>query len=243
MNCFVGEVTHEQCHKQDYKPMPDEVISLSDLPEEDQNLLNLRVSAEIKNICHYHKFKYLEKFNHIFGKKCCDPLKLHKKTLKNGLRKILVAHLSKPTNFSINLIPGKALCPTCASKIFIKKSVTDPNKHQDEFIPDAYEFVEETTLQQVSSVCETLELSLICKILKLNKEQRHSALQKTTDKIASAVKRKLETSFGEDLEEKDQPSCSSQENEYEMLIKKLKEKCKLASKDDKIKIISLFPNT
>lgn len=48
MNCFVGEVTHEQCHKQDYKPVPEEVISLSDLPEEDQNLLKLRVSAEIK---------------------------------------------------------------------------------------------------------------------------------------------------------------------------------------------------
>ena len=38
--------------------------------------------------------------------------------------------------------------------------------------------VEGTTFQQVSSVCDQSELSPICKSLKLNKGQRHSALQK-----------------------------------------------------------------
>ena len=36
MNCFVGEVTEEECHKQDYKAVPKEVISLNNLPEDQQ---------------------------------------------------------------------------------------------------------------------------------------------------------------------------------------------------------------
>ena len=55
MNCFVGEVTQEECHKQDYKAVPKELISLNDLRKDQQTLLKLRVSTEISNICHYHK--------------------------------------------------------------------------------------------------------------------------------------------------------------------------------------------
>ena len=46
MNCFVGEVIIK-----DYKAVPKEVISLNDLPEDQQTLLKLRVSTEI-NISH-----------------------------------------------------------------------------------------------------------------------------------------------------------------------------------------------
>lgn len=120
MSCFVGELVHDQCHKQDYKTVPNEILMVSDLPLEEQNLLKLRVKNEINNICHYHKIKYLDKFNHIFGRKCCDPMSVHKKPIKNGLRKILLDHLSKEKNFEVVLIPGKALCPTCFSKIFVK---------------------------------------------------------------------------------------------------------------------------
>lgn len=55
MSCFVGELIHEQCHKQDYKPVPNEILIVSKLDFEEQNLLKLRVKNEINNICHYHK--------------------------------------------------------------------------------------------------------------------------------------------------------------------------------------------
>lgn len=201
MNCFVGEVTQEQCHKQDYKPVPKELISLSDLSEDQQTLLKLRVSPEIKNICHYHKCKYLDKFSHIYARKCCDPFRIHKNPVRKGLRKILTEHLSKPTNTPVSLIPGKALCSSCRSKIFTKDDCFEnQNNQDDEFIPNAHEVIGDITLQQVSSVCETLDLSPICKLIKLNKGQRHSALHKKAETIACTVKRKLEVSFSDKFE-------------------------------------------
>lgn len=68
MDCFVGVLTGEQCHKQDYQSVPKEVIRMSELSEDSQMLLKLRISKEIDSICHYHKYKYLVKFHHIFGK-------------------------------------------------------------------------------------------------------------------------------------------------------------------------------
>ena len=189
MNCFVGIFTGEQCHKQNYQLVSEELIKASDLSVDDQTLLELRVSKEIDSTCNYHKYKYLVKFHHIFGKKCWDPLGLHKKPIKNGLRKILVEHLSKPKNVPVDLIPGKALCPTCTTKIFVLKPTEGGTCENDtDFFPEAYELVEENTLDEVSTVCMSLDLSPLCKITKLNKEQRHSALiLKKTDKIAHAV--------------------------------------------------------
>lgn len=247
MSCFVGELISEQCHKEHYKKeVPQELIRVSDLSAEEQCLLKLRISKEITNICHYHKDKYLDKYNHIYGKKCCDPFGCHKKPVKNGLRKILMDHLSKRKNVDINLIPGQALCPTCATKIFVEKPVeeeVDCVENDPEFHPQPFELVEDNPLHQVESICETLELSPLCKISKLNTEQRLSALQRKTDKITSAVKRKLEESFHKDLEAPSQSSTENIESEYDILITKLKEKFKDSSKDDKIKIISLLPRS
>lgn len=52
-----------------------------------------------------------------------DPFGPHKKPVKNCLCKMLVEHLSKGKNVDINLIPGQALCPTCASRIYVEKPV------------------------------------------------------------------------------------------------------------------------
>ena len=247
MSCFVGELISEQCHKQHYKKeIPQELIRVSDLPANEQYLLKLRVSAEITDICHYHKYKYVEKYNHIFGKKCCDPFNSHKKPVKNGLRKILVEHLSKNKNVSVKLIPGQALCPTCSSRIFIEKSVQEEAnsiENDPEFLPKPFQLVEENPLHQVESICQTLELSPLCKITKLNREQKQSALERKSEKITTAVKRKLEESFHNDLEAQNHNSTDNIESEYDILITKLKQKFKVSCKDDKIKIISLLPRS
>jgi len=247
MSCFVGELISEQCHKQHYKnEVPQDLIKMSDLPTEEQCLLKLRISNEITNICHYHRHKYIEKYNHIFGKKCCDPFRRHKRPIKNGLRKILIEHISKSKNVNIKLIPGKALCPTCASKIFIEKLPEDEinNVENDpDFLPGPFEIVEENPLHQVESICETLEMSPLCKLTKLNTEQRLLALQRKSDKITTAIKRKLDESFCNDLQTDNLNVTETSINEYDILITKLKEKFKESSKDDKIKIISLLPNS
>lgn len=245
MDCFVGAFTGEPCHKQDYVSVPKEVIRVSELSEDDQILLKLRISKEIDSVCQYHKYKYLVKFHHIFGKKCCDPLNNHKKPVKNGLRKILLHHLSKPKNVPVDLIPGKSLCPNCATKIFVQKELEDDKVSEDDavFTPQSYELIDNTTLEKVNAVCESLQLSPMCKVMKMNKDQRHVALLKKTENIKSAFKRKLEESFSEELEESMPATSATLEDEYEKLINKLKEKCKVASKDEKVKILSLLPDS
>lgn len=74
----------------------------------------------------------------------------------------------------INLIPGQALCATCASRIFVEKPVEEAAnsvKNDPEFFPGPFELVEYNPLHQVESICKTLELSPLCKITKLNTEQ------------------------------------------------------------------------
>ena len=100
------------------QPFSKELFKLSDLSEREQLLLELRVSSKLETICNYHKIKYLNKYHHIFGRNFSDPLSIHKKPIRNGLREIRFEHLQKNKNLSINLVPGKSLCPTCNKKIF-----------------------------------------------------------------------------------------------------------------------------
>lgn len=91
-----------------------------------------------------------------------------------------------------------------------------------------------------------MNLSPASKIIKLSKTKRQTAFKTKTEKISSAVKRKLASSFNESLtdeEEKDKEGEQDLSNEYKKLIEQLKEKCKLAKKEEKIKIISLLPSS
>lgn len=121
MECTLGLPVSEPCHKPDYQPFSKELFPVSELSGTEQLLLELRVSKDIESICQYHKYKYLTKYHHIFGRNCSDPLKIHKKPIRNGLREILLEHLSKPKNVSVDVVPGKSLCPTCNKKIYFRK--------------------------------------------------------------------------------------------------------------------------
>lgn len=161
------------------------------------------------------------------------------------MRKILLEHLSKPTNLPVDLIPGKSLCPNCATKLFVKKTHEENVSNDDDdtgFNPHSHELIDNRTLDTVDTVCGSLELSPVHKIMKLNKDQRHTALMKKTKKISSAVIRKLEETFSEDLQEST-PDVTLSMDEYEKLISKLKEKSKVANKNEKVKIISLLPDS
>lgn len=250
MECSVGLLTGELCHKPDYQPFSKEIYKISDLRESEQLLLELRLSSELETICNNHKIKYLNKYHHIFGRNCSDPLSIHKKPIRSGLREIFLEHLQKKQNVPVNLIPGKSLCPTCNKKIFgvvIEEKTSDIDiDYQPETDTEKSFFGEGTSLNVVDTVCKSLNLSPASKIIKLSKTKRQTAFKTKTEKISSAVKRKLASSFNESLtdeEEKDKEGEEDLSNEYKKLIEQLKEKCKLAKKEEKIKIISLLPSS
>ncbi len=80
MECSLGVLTSELCHKSEYQPFSKDIYKVSDLNVSEQLLLELRLSSKLETICNYHKLKYLNKYHHIFGRSCCDPLGIHKKT-------------------------------------------------------------------------------------------------------------------------------------------------------------------
>lgn len=94
--------------------------------------------------------------------------------------------------------------------------------------------MQEENVSVVDTVCESLHLSPVSKLIKLNKAQRQSSLKTKTDKIATAIKRQLESSFDESVNLDKNKQVETTSNmlsvEYENLIEKLKEKCLQAKK-------------
>lgn len=80
---------------------------------------------------------------------------------------------------------------------------------------------------------------------KIKKTQHHSALKKKTEKIAAPIKRKLESSFNENvsLHEKNKTTSKALSVQSENLTEKLKEMCMTATKEEKVKVISLVPSS
>ena len=76
----VCKLIGEECHKCVYGPVSRCMTALSDFSEEKRNLLIMRTSSGIVNICNYHEVKFSRKYHHLFGNSCCDPLKIHKKS-------------------------------------------------------------------------------------------------------------------------------------------------------------------
>lgn len=77
--CFINTFYDEECHKNSYGEVAKEIVLVSEFGEEYQQLLRLRICNEIDTICKYHLRKYIDKYVHIFGQKCCDPFQIHKK--------------------------------------------------------------------------------------------------------------------------------------------------------------------
>lgn len=77
--CSVGKIINEDCHKTSYGSVSKHLKYLNEFDDNVQQLLKLRVSDSVSTICEYHEKKFLLKYNHLFGKYCLDPLKIHKK--------------------------------------------------------------------------------------------------------------------------------------------------------------------
>lgn len=243
MECCVGKYISEECHKSVYGDVPKEIKVISEYSDSQQQVLKFRISDSIVNICKYHEIKFLDKYYHLYGRICCDPLKYHKKPVKKSLREITLTHLSRPKSTEVNLIPGKALCSTCNKKLFkVDNEDEDPLDSLDD--PN-FEIPE--PIHVVDQACSALGISPASKIRKLSSDKRPCAIESKVSKISETLKRKLYANLDEDHECLADPLSIQNENqfdsnEYEQLITKLKEKCQVTNKEqEKIKIISLLP--
>lgn len=240
MECYVGKYISEDCHKSVYGDVPKEIKVISEFSDNEKLMLQFRISDSIENICKYHEIKFLDKYYHLYGRICCDPLKYHKKPVKKSLREITLTHLSRRKSTEVNLIPGKALCSTCNKKLF--KLITD-NEDEDPLDDPNYAIPE--TIHVVDQTCSVLGISPASKIRKLSSDKRASAIECKVSKISETLKRKLYANLDEDHESLANPLPMQNENpfDYEQLITKLKEKCEISNKEEKIKIISLLPSS
>lgn len=240
--CYIGTFTNDECHKNVYGVVPKIILSIYDYNEEDKMLFSLRVCSDVSSVCKYHESKYLHKYHHLFGQSCSDPLSKHKKSITKGLREISLEHFFKEKNFPVALVPGKSLCPTCYLKIFVvpvNKRIKDYEEHSDD------EFCEQSEiLEKVDSACAILGVSPACKIRKVSAEKRSRALKSKLEKVSGAIRKNLELSFGKAIPiENPEETTQTSKSEYDQLIEKLKEKCAISNKEDKIKILSLLPSS
>ncbi|XP_063223012.1 uncharacterized protein LOC134531252 [Bacillus rossius redtenbacheri] len=233
--CSVGHLTNEQCHKCVYGSVQQELKKICVFSLEQQQLIFTRVSSDVKSVYKYHEIKYLIKYHHIFGRYCSDPLQIHKKAITKGLREILPEHMYKKTNYNLLLVPGKSLCPTCYKKIFVTANDGTGDTCDSDFITEIEK------LGKVDNVCTQLGVSPASKIRKLGLDKRPQAIADKISKVSNVLKRNLEESFDEVMENREASEESVEE--FDELIKKLKDKCAVAGKEMKVKIISLLPNS
>ncbi|KAJ8892709.1 hypothetical protein PR048_005290 [Dryococelus australis] len=64
----------------------------------------------------------LQKYNHLFGNCCSDPLLIHKKGISKSFREITVEKYN-----GAKIIPGKFLCTNCWTKTSYLSCETDSN--------------------------------------------------------------------------------------------------------------------
>lgn len=77
MECSIGIFKGEVCHKLSYS-RSSVLHIISELTDEQKILFSVRTGCnEIKNICTFHKAEFLDRYVHISGKSCSDPLRVH----------------------------------------------------------------------------------------------------------------------------------------------------------------------
>lgn len=234
-SCSVGIICSELCHKHSYGPVSTKIKDIEGAYNETtQRLLRLRVGSDVSSVCEYHEKKILIKYNHLFGQTCCDPLKTHKKFISKGLREILIEHLDMPKNHTVNLNPGKSLCPNCYAKIFIVKENMDVDEEQYAnctYIPP------EETLNQLDSACSALGVSPISKIRKISTDKRNTIIDAKIKKISNKLRRNLEGCFNQPATAEDdgQDEQTVLNEEHTKLIESLKEKCKVSTTEENVK--------
>ncbi|KAL3268640.1 hypothetical protein HHI36_007744, partial [Cryptolaemus montrouzieri] len=123
------------------------------------------------------------------------------------------------------------------SKIFVINKEDDGNNSDIEICDLS------GTIKKVDSAFEVLGVLPASKIWKVSEKKRHLAIKAKIEKVGSIVKGNLELSFKKQICTETGESSINSRTKFDDLIENLKSECHVSSKEDKIKIISAFPNS
>ena len=168
---------------------------------------------------------------------CADPWKIHKPTVKKSLR--VVNDLDTAQSLGIKL--GQKLCPTCLKrgKAFQNKCDTESLEETDEDLYESHEDLKEKLDTSFKS-CSPIKTRNIL--------SKRSYCSRKVSQIASATKGKIAKVMDIDESEFDreegkthhQSHCDSQ---LHRLMELLKEKCEISSRQEKLRLLTLVPDT
>ena len=142
MFAFSGQMALEHfCSIQDCD-VREGLISSSELQEAEVLTLTLRSGIEkLDYVCSYHR-KYFGPAFEWKQKHCCEPLKKHKKKIKNNLSKLKLDTCLQLGQIGLNLVPGKLVCNNCMISLrsMLRSNTSSQQSsdvmHGDDYIPE-----------------------------------------------------------------------------------------------------------
>jgi hypothetical protein len=261
VQCSIGRFLSDECFKSSFlkgiKKQFERTL-FKDIDQITRRLISLRVYqklgnlfSELDDICGHHYAAYHTFYTNGM-RKCCDPLKKHKKRVP-GTREIsLQLHDDVSEKFSLFIIPGQTLCQNCHNYLLNSKA----NRGSRESSPDE-EIIMLTKCDELSPfkspikpidrVNDLLKPMYInplpqC-IVKQNRKRRLEYASEISEQVSKRIKQELETALGLQ-DDGDQLTNSLHLNDYSSLLKELKEKCsQTSSHKKKVSILTLAPRS
>ena len=263
--CFIGSQLSQSCHSFLYTRKAG-IKRTSSLDTNQIKLIALRTgldNIEDKTICFHHEQTVLSKYSHS-QKKCSDPFSKHKKAVKAGLREITLDAWADFQSFSVSVIPGQKMCPTCQTELSRKLKYFD--KESGEIgTPANGSDTELEHYLQYQLTREGLDLSLLdidLSPLKLHAVASHSKvcygrrklrqvqakLKEQEDSLHKKVAEAICVMPGDlEVREEDQlhnmKVIQQKAEELDVLVQSMKDKLRVSNTQRKIQILTIAPHS
>jgi hypothetical protein len=243
--CAIGILLNEECHCQRLSNKKTGLLKTSHLNAESKHLLSARTGLELqalenKQICLPHEKKYITRYSSL-QTSCADPWKIHKSTIKKSLR---VVDDSKFAH-SLNIKPGQKLCRTCRKRAEESKEKSDAETPDETDNEEPYQ-CQQDIRDKLNKSFESMGCSPIKTGIHISSKRSYSSRKVTQIACATKVKmaKMMDVDEGELEQGKDgdhnQSQCNSQ---LHRLMELLKQKCEVSSKQEKVKLLTLVPDT
>ncbi|XP_057292003.1 uncharacterized protein LOC130614590 [Hydractinia symbiolongicarpus] len=151
---------------------------------------NLSFTVVVERICNQHYSKYVKIYT-LHQRKCCDPFKLHRKTVTKRLSTVTINLAKHMRNRNFADTPGQKICDNCRKKLAAEE---DLSQTEDEELDNCGEDYQPHEIQQ-SFKDSTLSDFRISPIKKHSKSERHKHIE-SKQKLAR-VQEKLSYEVGQ----------------------------------------------
>jgi hypothetical protein len=166
--------------------------------------------------------------------KCCDPLGRHKSAVRGSLRSVSIASATKLKETQITVKPGEKLCPTCRKLLVVEHEESDSIDDVDYISTHEEKIDLNASLTQFG--CSPLKVCGVRDRKSYAKRKIQSVQKEVSDKVAKV----LNITDTDLLEHPVEHACKNCED-LRIFLRELKEKCKTASRREKIRLLTLVP--